>query len=242
MAWLFTAAGDSASLIHGVPETDDADFIGACRRGSGMVNIVLPNQAAPGAGAPVPVVVTAGGFTKTFQGRGTPVSQVTGISEVTFDVPSIDPLWTAVARETALSIGAGASITMVSLSGSATPTRNFVQACSLPMVAPPPPPPVAGRQPPLVAPPPPPPPGAGGRGTVVVRYQCQNGPNLRITFNGAARTAVINETAAPPMVLVYDPGARGAERYTNGPARLVVQQGQVRWTRLGGPAFTCVAR
>jgi pyruvate/2-oxoglutarate dehydrogenase complex dihydrolipoamide acyltransferase (E2) component len=227
--WSFNAAGDNAALILGIPETDAMAFIASCRKGSGKVSVRLPESAARVTpGMAVPITFSTATFVKTYPGVGSAIDELTGASQPMVEVPATDGLWSALIRDASLSIAvAPVPPTSVSLKGSAEPARQLVDACLVPVVQPPP---VAG-----------PPPGAPG---ITVGYACMNGGSLRVTYNGRQQTALVSEPGAPPMLLYFMPGPPPAQRYGNGPARLVNVENQVRWRRFGAssPPVICYPR
>ncbi|HMN86489.1 MAG TPA: hypothetical protein PKA74_10935 [Bauldia sp.] len=236
--WSFSGAGASASLVFGVPGTGAAAFVASCARGSGRIAVRLPESAArTSPGAPVPVTFSTGAFVKTYPGVGSAVDQLTGASQPLVDIPATDGLWSAIARGASLSIAvAPVPPVALSLTGSAAPTQQLVNACLVPVVQPPP---VVVQPPPVVGPPP----GPGPAG-VVVGYACARGGSLRVTYNGRERTAFVQEPGGPPVMLYFMPGPAPAQRYGAGPARLVVVGNEVRWRRFGGntPPVVCFAR
>jgi hypothetical protein len=229
--WSFSSGGGQATLMLGVPETDDARFIASCVPASGKITVTIPNTTAPvTAGGPVSVTLSAGPFVKTYPGVGSPVQEAVGASLPTVEIAATDSLWPALIKESVLNIAvAPVPPVAVSLQGSANPARQLVATCLVPVAAPPPGAMVApGNPPPALAPPPP----QGGPG-VTVRYACQGGGGFVVTYNGRQRTAVLSEPGAPPILLGWAGGP--GERYVNGPARLVNRGGEARWNRFGAP-------
>ncbi len=230
MVWMFSSAGDRATLIHGIPETDSSEFDASCVRQSGVITVTLSDAnvvgLAPGSG--VPITFSAGAFSRTYPGVGSPVDQIVGGSLPQADISAGDPLWSALISETALGASAGPTWSgLISLAGSAGPARQLLAACSQVALAPPPPLPLPGL-----------PSGPG----IVATYFCGNGSAITVRFNGAQQTAVLAEVGAPPLMLRWDP-ARNVSRYSAGAARLTIRSdNEVRWTRFGGPPQTCRAR
>jgi hypothetical protein len=227
MVWMFASAGNTATVAHGVPETDESNFSASCVRGSGNISVTVLDSSIPGVvpGSAVPITFSAGSFARTYPGIGSPMDQIVGASLPEVQISAADPLWSAMIRETTLGVTiASAWQSTISLAGSAGPTRQLLAACSPGAVAPPP-----------AAFPAPPPVGPG----IVARFFCDNGEAITVTFNGAQQTAVLTEAGAPPLVLHWDP-SRSSTRYSAGPARLVLpSDGEARWSRFGGPAVAC---
>jgi hypothetical protein len=223
-AWSYAAADGNAILSFGVPESDDGTFSAACRLTSGKasVDLLRPVDGLE-ENAPVQVTLFAGGFTKTYPAKGSPVSQMDGGSHPVFAVPASDPLWPALAREAqvVVSVGGGESFA-ISLKGSAGPVRQFLAACS----PTPPPAPVAAAP-------------GGGR---TVNYVCQGGTSLSITYGSGLRSAFIAEPGQPPVQLAGGPTGGGSARFANPPASLVGSGESIRWSRMGEPARTCFPR
>ena len=229
MVWMFSSAGTMATLVHGVPETDESNFSASCVRGSGNMTVTVLDSSVPGVvpGSAVPITFSAGSFARSYPGIGSPMDQVVGASLPEVQISAADPLWSAMIRETTLGVAVGPTWqSTLSLAGSAGPTRQLLAACSQAAIAPP-----------VVALPGPPATGPG----IVARFFCENGEVITVSFNGARQTAVLNEAGAPPLVLRWDPSRN--TRYTAGPARLVLPSDSVaRWSRFGGPPLTCRAR
>jgi len=228
MVWMFSSAGNTATLVHGIPETEASNFSASCVRGSGNMTVTVLDSSVPGVvpGSAVPITFSAGSFARTYPGIGSPMDQIVGASLPEVQIPA-DPLWSAIIRETTLGVAiAPAWQSAISLAGSANPTRQLLAACSQAAVAPP-----------VVAQPGPPAVGGG----IVARFFCDNGEAITVTFNGAQQTAVLTEAGAPPLVLHWDPSRN--TRYTSGAARLVLpSDGEARWSRFGGPPLTCLER
>ena len=229
MVWMFSSAGTMATLVYGVPETDESNFSASCVRGSGTMTVTVLDSSVPGVvpGSAVPITFSAGSFARSYPGIGSPMDQVVGASLPEVQISAADPLWSAMIRETTLGVAVGPTWqSTLSLAGSAGPTRQLLAACSQAAVAPP-----------VVALPGPPAPGPG----IVARFFCDNGEVITVTFNGARQTAVLNEAGAPPLVLHWDPSRN--TRYTAGPSRLVLpNDSEARWSRFGGPPLICRAR
>ena len=227
MSWTFTAGEIAATLVNGIPETDATALVATCNRGSDRVTITLYEAAVPGLapGAAIPVTFFAGGFTKTYQGTGTAVDEMSGASHPEVVISAGDPLWSALIRESNLGISAGSAYSVsLSLKGSAAPTRQLLAAC-LGQPAPPtsPPPPVAV---------------GGGGGGITARYACEIGPGFTVTYFGDQQSATLVEAGAPPLSLRWTPeGQLG--RYVAGEARLALREDHVRWSRFGEKARTC---
>jgi len=229
MVWMFSSAGNTATLVHGTPETDASNFSASCVRGSGNITVTVLDSSVPGVvpGSAVPITFSAGSFARTYPGIGSPMDQIVGASLPEVQIPAADPLWSAIIRETTLGVAiAPAWRSAISLAGSAGPARQLLAACSQAAIAPPP---VALPGPPAVGP------------GIVARFFCDNGEVITVTFNGAQQTAVVTEAGAPPLVLHWDPSRN--TRYSAGPARLVLPgDGEARWSRFGGPAVACFER
>ncbi len=139
MVWIFSTFGDGASLGHGIPETDASNFGAVCRPRSGRVLVTLLDSGVPGLapGGAIPITFSGGGFSRTYPGIGSPVDEMVGASLPQVDVSVGDELWTAIVHERALDVSAGPSRFLLSLNGSAGPTREFLAACAGSAVAPP---------------------------------------------------------------------------------------------------------
>ncbi len=227
--WSFAGGEIAATLVYGMPETDDSAFTATCNRGSERITVTLYNATAPGLepGTAVPVSFTAGGFSKSFEGRMGPVDQMSGASHPEVVISAGDPLWPALIRELDLVVVAGPAYTAtLSLKGSAGPARELLAACMKAAPPAPAPPPQAG------------PPSGGG---ITARYACEVGQGFRITFHGNRGTAVLTEQGAPPLTLQWIPdGPLG--RYVAGEARLTLREDHVRWSRYGERPRTCFPR
>ena len=222
MVWSFAGEGDSASLTFGVAESDAIAFTASCTRPAKQAQAVLPPLVPDlQPGAPVSVVLSAGAFSKTYAGVGSPVSEETGQSQPLLEVPLGDPLWQAIISESLLIATAAPEPPYeISLKGSAGPARQFLATCA-PELAPPP---VAVAQP-------------GGPGTTV-SFSCADGTNVTVTFDRAKQTALLAEPGAPP-VLLYRRPARVGEQFIAGPSRLVGRDETIRWTRFGERPRVC---
>lgn len=223
-AWLFSAAGATANLVFGIPETDSAQFAASCQKTTGKVAITLLETASGAApGSAVPITFSAGLFTKTYPGKASAVDEMSGSSHPSTDLTVADPLWQAIIKESALTVLVpGQPPFTLSLKGSAAPARQFLALCS--------PAPV------IVEPATPPPARVPGRGAVVAEYFCLDGSVLAVSYQG--NTAVVSEPGAPPLALRWQPGGK-AQRYVAGPARLINRAGDIRFTRYGEPARVC---
>lgn len=222
-AWSFTSADGNAILSFGVPESDDGTFSAVCRLTSGRANIDLLRPVDGLAeNAPIQVTLFAGGFTKTYPAKGSPVSQMDGGSHPEFSIAATDPLWTALAKEAQVVVSvAGGESFAISLKGSAAPVRQFLAACSSA------PPPVAGPAP------------GGGR---TVSYSCSGGPGITVTFGPGLRSAIVNEPGAPPVQLAGGPTGQGSATFSSPPASLVGSGESLRWSRMGEPPRRCFPR
>lgn len=224
LVWMFSSFDNQASLVHGIPETDAMDFMATCARRSGRISVQLLEAEVVGLtpGSPIAVTLSAGGFSRTYPGVGSPFDQIVGASLPEVEISAGDPVWSAIIREANLTVAAGPVWRgTLSLAGSAGPARQLLAACSEAA----PPPPVAAVGPGIVA-----------------NFYCANGTVLNVTFNGANRTALLVEAGAPPLTLHWVAGS-GKPRYASGQARLVQRSdNEVRWARFGGPAQACFVR
>jgi hypothetical protein len=222
---MFSSFDNRASLLHGIPETDALDFQAECARRSGRITVRLLEAEVAGLtpGSAIAVTMSAGGFSRTYPGVGSPFDQIVGASLPEVEISAGDPLWSAIIREANLTVAAGPVWrTTLSLAGSAGPARQLLATCS--EVAPPPPPLAAV--------------GPG----IVANFFCAHGSVISVTFNGANRTALLVEAGAPPLTLHWVPGS-GNPRYSSGQARLVQRSdNEVRWARFGGQAQACFVR
>lgn len=222
MQWLFSVDGASASFAYAIPDTDAGEFTAVCAQRSRQVTITLSRSADElGPGGTVPVVFTAGAFTRTYTATGSPVSELDGISHPVLRITVADPLWASIIKERALQIQIGSSPAYaISLSGSATQAKQFLSACS---PAPPPPPPVSDI-PPLVPGPMP------GPNATALTFFCDDGSTINVAFQ--QNTAAVYEPGAPPVVLFGVPSQSGS-RWVAGQSQLVGLGEQVYWTRRG---------
>lgn len=127
-----TGPGAPSTLVHGVAETDDADFRAACDTQSGVATVtLLQTQPAVQEGLTHPVGLSAGAFTQTYSSVGSSLNNQYGQSFPELALPMTDPLWQALIREASLTVSIeGMAPYSVSLKGSAGPVRLFVAACS----------------------------------------------------------------------------------------------------------------
>ncbi|MCB1502695.1 MAG: hypothetical protein KDK07_23450 [Bauldia sp.] len=232
-AWSFNGGTLAATLVFGAPGTADAAFLAGCTRGSDIVTITLSEATVPGAlpGEAVPVTFFAGDFTKSYEGKMSPVEEGGRPTRPEVFVAPGDPLWSAIIKEANLGITAGSAYsTSLSLKGSANAARQFLAACQKSQPAAPT---TAGGPGPAPSPAP-----AGG---ITARYRCEGGGNFAVTYYGNSRTAILSEPGAPQLELHWtDDGKRG--RYVAGDAKLVIRDEDVRWSRFGEPARTCLPR
>lgn len=118
------------SLVHGVAQTDDRDFLARCVPKSGAVKVYL-TKTRPGfkAGDAEIIGVTAGGKSGLYVARGV-VDDATGAVLPVLDVPAGDLLTSGSATATELQINIGAQdVYTISLKGSAAPGTAFTAAC-----------------------------------------------------------------------------------------------------------------
>jgi hypothetical protein len=137
--WVFNRAtaglqpGDTGIYVgYGVPQTDDAQFIGSCILGmSGpftRFQIATRPHNIPH-GNTVRVAFTAPGFNQVVTGKiRTDGEMMPGVEIV---LPPNDRLWQAMIAQTTLTYEVeGAGSAQLSLRGSAGPVRQFTQQCS----------------------------------------------------------------------------------------------------------------
>jgi hypothetical protein len=225
--WTFVGGEIAATLAHGVPQTDASDFVATCNRGSDRITVILYEAGLTDVqpGSPVPITFFAGSFSKTYQGAATPVDEMSGSSHPEVVISAGDPFWSALIRESVLGVTAGAAYSAtISLKGSAAPTRQLLSACLKQPVAPTPPRTVAG-----------------GPGGITANYRCDNGSTFTVTYHGTQQSAVLFEPGAPPIELRWRPDGR-LGRYVAGEARLILRDEDVRWSRFGEAARTCLPR
>jgi len=224
-AWSYSSGDGNAILYFGVPQSDDGSFSAACATGTSRASVdILRMVDGLAENAPVQVTFFAGAFTRTYPGKGSPVSQMDGGSHPMIAVTANDPLWATLAKEAqvVVAIAGGDSFSMT-LKGSAGPVRQFLAACAPAPVAPPP---VAGPPP-------------GGR---LVSYRCADGGSLSVTFAANFHTAFVAEADAAPIQLTGGMGGNGSAQFSNPPARLTGSGESIRWSRFGEPPRTCYPR
>lgn len=222
-AWSYSAGDGNAILYFGVPQSDDGSFSAACRLGSSQASVdVLRMVDGMAPNTPIQVTFFAGTFTRTYQGVGSPVSEMDGGSHPMLTIPASDPLWTALAKEAqvVVAIAGGDSFSMT-LKGSSGPVRQFLAACL------PAPPPVAAAPP------------VNGR---LVNYRCDGGGGISVTFAPNFRTAFVAEAGAAPILLSGGRNGPSSAQFSNPPASLVGAGESIRWSRFGEPPRTCYPR
>lgn len=236
MQWLFASTAESASFAYGTSGSDASEFTAVCQPHSSKVTITLTRSADElGPDATVPVVFSAGAFTKTYTAKGSPVSDVDGLSHPVLQLAITDPVWAAIIKERVFGITIGASTPYgLSLSGSSAPAKQFLAACS---PTPPPPPPLVQTFPRPALPLPgrmqlPPP---TNRQVTDSGFVCNDGSSINIAFD--SQTAVVYEPGARPVVLYSAPSDQGA-MWIAGRSQLVGQGENIYWTR-GSFTRTC---
>lgn len=126
--------GSPSTLVHGVPETDDADFFATCQTQSGNAVIVF-SQTSPTTqeGYGQTVYASGGTFTAIYDAVGSSTNNQYGQSFPQVTIPMTDPIWEAMIRESEITIGIeGVPDYSVSLKGSAQQVRLFVATCGQP--------------------------------------------------------------------------------------------------------------
>jgi hypothetical protein len=224
MQWLFSAAGQNASLAYALPNSDGGEFAAVCQLRSRNIQITLTRSADElGPGATVPVTFTAGAFTRTYTAGGSEISELDGLSHPLINVTVADPLWASLIKERTVAIAVGSTPPYaLSLSGSSPQVKQFLAACS-PAPPPPPPLPSSGLPPPQGP--------AGG----AIGYACDDGSYISVTFGG--NTAAVYDQGSTPVVLFAVPSQQGA-RWVAGASQLVGLGEQVYWT-VGGYTRAC---
>lgn len=120
---------DPLILTHGVPETDDRDFIARCAAKSGTISITL-SRTVTGLkpGDYVIVGITSGSKSGLYVGRGV-LDDELGIAMPVFTIGK-DPLIAWIAAGTGLSINIGQeTVYAVSLKSSAAAIQTFENGC-----------------------------------------------------------------------------------------------------------------
>ena len=221
MQWLFSQSGDHASFAYAIPETDASEFTAVCATRSSKVTITLTRSADEvGPGTKVQVRFTAGAFSKAYVATGSEVSELDGISHPVLQLSASDPLWSALIKESVVTIAIGSSPPYaLSLSGSAFKAKQFLAACN---------PPPALPEPPVMG---------GGVGGNAVGYACDDNSFLTVTYD--INSAVVSEIGVPPIFLFQAPSNDGSVRYIAGLNELVGQGEQIFWTREGGFSRAC---
>ncbi len=131
-------------LFHGIPETDATQLVAQCVIGAGGTYVVMDlgaNVGNYGAGQVVDVQFVGSGFNRILTGEIIRAFEV-GITGVSLAIEVNDPLWDAIEDLSILYYNlTGFPSETLSLRGSATPTRQFLNACRgglVPTAAPPP--------------------------------------------------------------------------------------------------------
>ena len=134
MRWQF----DGARLIHGVSQTDEADFSASCASGKIVIRL---RRAAPGLtdGGSVTVALAAGGFSGRYAGHGA-MSQDAGMVLPELTLPAGDGLPDALAKGLSLRVTVeGGDSYDIPLQGSHRAVARFAAACGQAISSPRPP-------------------------------------------------------------------------------------------------------
>lgn len=134
LSWTVSGEGNRAVLTYALANSDQIEFFASCNRGSRQAEISL-ERSAPTVrpGASVPVTITVGTYAHTFTAIGSDINAITGLSQPEFTVGTDDPFWTALIREAFLVVQTGtAPPYALSLRGSSTAGRPFIEACNSP--------------------------------------------------------------------------------------------------------------
>ncbi|MEP6786267.1 MAG: hypothetical protein ABI898_11070 [Sphingomonadales bacterium] len=118
------------SLVHGVAQTDNRDFLARCVPKSGVATVYL-SRTKPEfkAGDAELIGVTAGGKSGLYVARGV-LDDNLGVVVPVLEVPNSDLLTSGSAAATELQINIGAQdVYTISLKGSAEPSAAFTKAC-----------------------------------------------------------------------------------------------------------------
>jgi hypothetical protein len=98
--------GSPSTLVHGVPETDDADFFATCQTQSGSAVIVFSQTSSTiQEGYGQTVYVSGGSFSAIYDAVGSSTNNQYGQSFPQVSIPMTDPIWEAMIRESELTIG-----------------------------------------------------------------------------------------------------------------------------------------
>lgn len=140
--WSFAANLTEATLVHGLEDRPDFDFSARCQLQTGLIEIALPLSATATNGQSPLVMLTAGSFAQSYSGRSelstNSAAGNTEISVMRFQVSSVDPFWQAIIQERELQASSfDGDRLIISLSGSAGPTRSFVASCGQGATVPP---------------------------------------------------------------------------------------------------------
>jgi hypothetical protein len=127
--WYFkgTALG---TLVHGVQQTDDRDFLAICEAGTGTIAVRL-TQAVPwlSAGGYATVSITSGGKSLLYVARGV-MDDNLGVVVPVIAIPSGDVLFTQMTSGTDLTINIGAdAVYTLPLKGAGAPVRSLIAGC-----------------------------------------------------------------------------------------------------------------
>ncbi len=127
----YVAGTDTVTLIHGVRETDDRDFLATCAAKSGMAQIRLAHTARwLTAGGYATIAITANGKSLLYVARGVMDENLGAVVPV-IPVPPGDPLFAQMATGTRLSVTIGAdTVYSVLLGGAGAPVRSFTVGCA----------------------------------------------------------------------------------------------------------------
>lgn len=221
MQWLFSQSGNNASFAYAIPETDASEFTAVCATRSSKVTITLTRSADElGPGGKVQVRFTAGAFSKAYTATGSELSELDGISHPVLKITTSDPLWSALIKESFVTIAIGSSPPFaLSLSASALKAKQFLASCN---------PPPAPLEPPVI----------GDIGGNAVGYACDDNSFLTVTYD--VNSAVVTELGVPPIFLFQAPSDDGSVRYIAGLNELIGEGEQIFWTREGGFSRTCI--
>lgn len=141
LVWEFNADSNRATLVYGLPNSDEIEFHASCIRGSGEIDVYI-ERTAPEVrpGQTVPVTFTAGTLAETYNAIGSDLGAISGLSSPRLTISTDDPIWLALIQKDFLVIQTGfASAYALSLSGSGVATQPFLAACEAQSFAVPPP-------------------------------------------------------------------------------------------------------
>ncbi|MTI19249.1 DUF3011 domain-containing protein [Rhodobacteraceae bacterium RKSG542] len=130
LRWQATG-GDRPTLIHGVPETDDRDFLAVCNKRTGKIKV---HMIAPPpdykTGESTLVSIGSKSYVEDYAAKGGTSDNEAGVALPAIELSRSSPLWSQMIKDNDLAITIGGYLShRVSLKGSAKPVRSFLASC-----------------------------------------------------------------------------------------------------------------